>query len=130
MIFKNGTAKKIKEDLKTSDLRTNGNGGVSWRPGLKSFGIIIVLIGFLWQGAIFYAQTCDTTKTVVVLKKKVKTLQIEKAVNDTITQDYLKFIVRKLEPDANKAEQMIKQMEKRKSDLIKTLKEQLKNGDT
>jgi len=115
---------ELKQDLKTSDLRTNGNGGVSWKPGIKSILLIITLLGIFARGAVFYAQTQDTTKTVKVLKKTVTELQIEKTVNDTITTEYVQELIRAV-MTPEKAEATIKRLEKSRAKRTAEWKRQL-----
>ena len=121
----NGHAQKVIDEAK-KDIKSRFT--VSWK-GFTTATAIIFILGIVWQASGFVQTQKDTTKLANNLKKKVQTLQIEKAVGDTINEDYLKFIVRKLEPDREKADAYIAQMEKRKADLIKELKKQLKNED-
>lgn len=115
---------EIKKDLKKPMLRTNGNGGVTGRWGIKSISLIIVLLGFFARGAIFYAQTCDTTKTVKTLKRSVTELQIEKTVNDTITTEYVQELIRAVMPE-KEAEATIKRLEANRTRRMEEWKRQL-----
>ena len=108
------------KDIKTSDLKTNGNGEVVWRPGLKSIILLITLLGFGAKGVMFYAQTVDTTKTVKRLVNDVDSLKIEAYVNEKTTTKYVQEILRLLEPE--KAENKIAKIEKERDEETKELK--------
>ena len=125
----NGHAQKIIKDVKTSDLRTNGDGSVVWRPGIKSIGFIILLLGFGAKGVLFYAQTADTTKTVNQLVVDIDSLKIEAYASENANKKLLREILEAVKP--GRADAIYDRIEKEQKEETAKLKKvmKIKNGN-
>jgi len=87
----------------------------NWKSITGMLGVIYLLTNI----GIFYAQTSDTTKTVIILKSKIDTLQNKVIVEQLANSQKIDHLVTLLDPENGLAK--IEKIDRDKKKLLKEL---------
>jgi len=128
----NGRVREVKEQGVKTELRQHPtNGGIMWKPSIRSILAILALsslvIGGIVKATVFYYQQQDTTKTADSLKVQVQVIKIDSTVFKFKMDDILLQILQKVDPE--NADETIRKINEKNAKLLEELKQDIKKAN-